>query len=85
MSKLNGDTRHIPKTFNDESLNLRAFVELPTRQVTLEDEVKAIIQGVRTRLISPDRATWQLLGIIGREQEQFELAVKRALIPGGGE
>jgi hypothetical protein len=79
MSRLSNGKPHLPLNLAESGLNLRAFLELPPRGVSLEDEVKSVINAARTRLTSPEEATQAILRIIGRETGQFEDAVRRAL------
>lgn len=78
----NGKHSPIPDKLDELGLNLRSYLDLPPRATSLEDEVKGIISAARTRTISPEEATRQVLRIIGREQEQLESALKRAITPG---
>jgi hypothetical protein len=81
MSKLNGDTKHIPANFAGDGLNLRAFVDLPPKQVTLEQEVMGVIDKVRTGMCRREEAVQAIVRIIGRETSELEEAVRRALRP----
>jgi hypothetical protein len=81
MPKLNGQ-RHIPDHFADHNLNLRAFVDLPAKGESLEQEVLGVLDRLRTRTFSREEAKDAILRIIARETETFETAVKRALCPG---
>lgn len=81
MSKLSDGKDHTYRC--GLGLNLRAYLDLPPRPASLEDEVLGVIDRARLRLCSREEAARAVLGIIGRETEAFEAAVRRTL--GGGE
>lgn len=79
MSRLsNGKGSGIPENLAELKLNVRAFIDLPPRQVTLEEEVLSVIDKVRTRVSSREEAAQTIIRIIGRETDQVTNAVKKA-------
>jgi hypothetical protein len=82
MSKLNGDTRHIPASFAGSGLNLMAFIDLPPRQETFEQAVLKWIDMARTRLCSREEAARGIMRLAAEREEQLKKAVERAMSPG---
>ncbi|MBX9580508.1 MAG: hypothetical protein K2X87_09385 [Gemmataceae bacterium] len=82
MSKLSNGKAHLPLKLADRGLNLRAFVDLPPPGASLEQEVAALVHAARVRTMPPEAVTRAIIGIIGRETDRLEDAVRRALSPG---
>lgn len=78
----NGKHTPIPDNLAEPGLNLRSYLDLPPRGVSLEQEVLGVLDGLRTRLCSREEAAQAILRIIGREAQSLEDAVRRAVSPG---
>lgn len=78
MGEVEHKPRHLPRGISGD-LNLRAFIDVPPHAQSIQEEVQGLIKGAMRGRISPEEVSLRVLQIIGREQSEFEKAVKEAI------
>ena len=73
------EDREIPLNINDLNLRLRAFVDLPVRERTIEEEIRGLVTDIFRGKFTEEAAAQAFARILGRELDAFERAVMDAL------
>lgn len=61
---------------NLDGLNPLAFASLPSRDVTIEQEARTIVNAARSRYCSPEDAVQAIIHLVGREVERVTDGLK---------